>query len=503
MSGSDDLRDRKKAVQLSAELLRDAGIAFFPIEAKRIFRSFRHQIRLHTYQDLQNASGQIEGASPLKQFSEDGFSIRIRDVLIDLETGPVTANLWDIYYNSEIKDTRIRFTLMHELGHILLNHHQILNTDSFEGMQGDPFYRLADTQADWFSISLLAPAPAVYRLLKEHGFSMPRHSKGIWTVTDSEAPMLKELGSKPDPTQLVSVAFGISRQAAERRLSELPEELALLEEADKGLFCYLEQVHHRSGWYCWVCNTRRQASSTYCTGCGKGWHYEYRDYGRFSRPVMELRENGQFAFCSVCGNDEYGSDASYCPVCGSPVVNECENARYAEGDFIRSGMNVIRGTHRCRPTDIFCGVCGVTTAFGSRHGPKENLWLPGKNSDRCRTKSTVYPTVLKEQDSHLPSCPVCGSKRTIREGRYCADCMQPLQNVCTGPAKHHACAVSDRFCQACGAPTVFFQSGFLPDYTTTETYATLLRAENENSHTPAPEFYIFVEGITSTTKETR
>ena len=193
---------------------------------------------------------------------------------------------------------------------------------------------------------------------------------------------------------------------------------------------------------------------------------------------MGLRENGQFAFCSVCGNTEYPEDAAYCPICGCPVINECENAYHTDGDFIRSGMQVIRGTHRCRPTDIYCGTCGVLTTFGAQHGPRKNMWLPDKKSERCRTQSTSYSSVFPTADGRLLRCPSCGSEKTIRDGRYCADCMQPLENSCVSDGgDSHPCDPNARYCRICGKPTMFYQAGLLPEYSGTETYSTLLQAE--------------------------
>lgn len=38
--------------------------------------------------------------------------MRVRDVLIDLGSGPVTSNIWNIYYNESSLQERIRFTLL-------------------------------------------------------------------------------------------------------------------------------------------------------------------------------------------------------------------------------------------------------------------------------------------------------------------------------------------------------------------------------------------------------
>ena len=489
---------REKAVRTSAELLRNSRIAFFPLDIRRMLKSsFSHQIKLIPYKELDGASPKDETneiADP-RTLSKDGFCMRIQDVLIDLGNGPVTSSIWNIYYNESSLQERIRFTLLHELGHVFLGHHQLLGMDSTAGMENMPQYREADNQADQFSINALAPAPAVARLLREHGFSCMQNGLK-WRITNRNAPFLQNLGQEPDPVQLIMTAFHISRIAAVTRLRELNIELQIWQQLDPELYTYVEQIGHRSGWFCWVCNTRRRTSSLYCPGCGKGWSYEYKDMGRHSRPVIGLRKNGQFEFCSVCGNSDYPEDASFCPVCGSPVINECEDAHYTDGDFIRSGMHVVRGTHRCRPTDIYCGKCGVLTAFGAQHGPRKNLWLP-QSQERCRMMGTRYPHILETENGKLKVCPSCGSPRTIRDGRYCADCMQPMENSCAGDSEsHHARSPNDRFCTVCGQPTLFLQSGFLPDYASTETYKALCSAEKRTQTQDAFQILIMPDGTT-------
>ena len=489
---------REKAVRTSAELLRKSGIAFFPLDIRRMLRnSFSHQIKLIPYKDLDGASSKGETNIPAdpRTLSKDGFCMRIRDVLIDLGKGPATCNIWNIYYNESSFQERIRFTLLHELGHVFLGHHQMLGMDSTAGMENMPQYREADNQADQFSINALAPAPAVARLLREHGFSCMKNGLE-WRITNRKAPFLQNLGQDPDPVQLIMTAFYISRIAASMRLRELNKELQIWKQLDPELYTCIEQIGYRSGWFCWVCNTRRRTASLYCPGCGKGGSYEYKDLGRPSRPVMGLRENGQFEFCSVCGNSKFPEDASYCPVCGSPVINECDNAHYSDGDFIRSGMVIIRGTHRCRPTDIYCGKCGVLTEFGIQHGPRKNLWLP-QSRERCRMMGTHYPQPLVTENGRLKICPACGSTRTIRDGQYCADCKQPMENCCTGgTGSYHTCSANDRFCTICGQPTLFLQSGFLPEYDKTETYKALRYAETRTHRQDAVQILILPDGTT-------
>ena len=240
--------------------------------------SFSRQIRLIPYKNLDAASlreGADETADP-RTLSKDGFCMRIQDMLLDLSSGPVISNVWNIYYNESSLQERIRFTLLHELGHVFLGHHQLLGIDSTAGMENLPQYREADNQADQFSINALAPAPAVARLLREHGFSCMKNGLE-WRITNRSAPFLRNLGQDPDPVQLIMTAFQISRIAAETRLRELSSELRIWQQLDPELYAYIEQIGHRSGWFCWVCSTRRRTASLYCPGCGKGGSYEYKD----------------------------------------------------------------------------------------------------------------------------------------------------------------------------------------------------------------------------------
>lgn len=484
--------DRKKAVCKSAELLRDFGAAFFPLDVQKLFSAFGKQMMLVPYSEMEKAESP-DAVRP-EQVSKDGFCTRVPNVLLRFGNEHVTGNTWYIYYDSGNLEARVRFTLMHEMGHIQLSHHQFFNTNTLVGLENEPAYKAADAQADVFSASILAPAPAVFRVLKGHGFSYDK-KKASWLLTDPNAPFLRNLGSVPNPEVLVMTAFGLSQSAANFRLSELPYELELWKDLDSGLYSYIESLPHRSGWFCWVCHTRRRTTSMYCPGCGHGFHYEYKDFGAFSRPVMGLRKNGQFEFCSVCGNTDFPEDAEFCPICGNQIINECENAFHTDGDFIRSGMEIIRGTHRCRPSDIFCGTCGMVTTFGRRHGPRENMWLPTPTSDRCRIAGSHYPEIIPADDGKLMKCPTCGSTRTMREGRYCADCQQPLQNVCvSGEKGAHACGVNDRYCSVCGKPTIFKEAGWLPEYTETDTFSELLEAEKHSQREQPAHLLIQTDG---------
>ena len=182
MNAFDRSFGRKEAVQKSAELLRDMRTASFPLDVHGLLSAFGEQIKLVPYAELGTSDkAKAAGISP-QMMSKDGFCTRVPDALFEYGDGFVEGSIWYVYYDDAAWKSRIRFTLMHELGHITLQHHQLLHMDTLIDLDNNPDYKAADKQADLFSINILAPAPAVYRILKEHGFTYNR-KKADWELT--------------------------------------------------------------------------------------------------------------------------------------------------------------------------------------------------------------------------------------------------------------------------------------------------------------------------------
>ena len=140
--------ERKEAVQKSAELLRDMRTASFPLDVHGLLSAFGQQIKLVPYAELgTNPQAKATDVNP-QMMSKDGFCTRVRDALIEYGDGFVEGSVWYVYYDDKAWKSRIRFTLMHELGHITLRHHQLLNMDTLVDLDNNPEYKAADKQAD-------------------------------------------------------------------------------------------------------------------------------------------------------------------------------------------------------------------------------------------------------------------------------------------------------------------------------------------------------------------
>lgn len=111
--------------QLVANVIQGTNVNKYPLNMLWLLNEF--DIKVSGYQQLK----------PSKErecflASDDAFSID-------------EGGIWRVYYNMSLKPTRIRFSLAHELGHILLNHqHQA--EDDFD-----------ESEANFFAKYLLAP----------------------------------------------------------------------------------------------------------------------------------------------------------------------------------------------------------------------------------------------------------------------------------------------------------------------------------------------------------
>jgi Zn-dependent peptidase ImmA (M78 family)/DNA-binding XRE family transcriptional regulator len=92
------------------------------------------------------------------------FSNEISGVLLDLDNGPV------IGFNNAHHPVRQRFTIAHELGHFLLDHHDHFHIDlSDAGREGDPpGYNWHDERsANEFAAQVLMPAALIVQAFEE------------------------------------------------------------------------------------------------------------------------------------------------------------------------------------------------------------------------------------------------------------------------------------------------------------------------------------------------
>lgn len=128
--------------QRAWETLLEEGVCQFPVKPRQIAR--RKGYYVFTYDEYLQATGRslLEVA---RRYGTDGFTQQIHGE-------------YAIFYNPARSIPRIRWTLAHELGHILLGHSAVCRFAQPIGGKSQE-----DRQADQFAAELLCPGPALCR----------------------------------------------------------------------------------------------------------------------------------------------------------------------------------------------------------------------------------------------------------------------------------------------------------------------------------------------------
>lgn len=128
---------KKSVVKLYSELC----VHCIPVDCFEICEKLH--IRLVPY-----SSEPTEKRKVFKFFSKDGFSYLTMD------------DEWVIYYDDTMPNARIRFTIMHEIGHIVLDHTE--HSD------------LAESEANFFAQYALAAPPLIHCIKPEDYMDIAR-----------------------------------------------------------------------------------------------------------------------------------------------------------------------------------------------------------------------------------------------------------------------------------------------------------------------------------------
>lgn len=110
------------------EIYIECNIKEFPIDCLEILQHY--DFRLLTYREIKDSNQELHEIA--RKFSDDAFRYKRF-----------------ICYNDDVTKGRIRFSLMHELGHYILNHHGTTQEN--------------EDEADYFASCVLAPRAAIWR----------------------------------------------------------------------------------------------------------------------------------------------------------------------------------------------------------------------------------------------------------------------------------------------------------------------------------------------------
>lgn len=244
------------------------------------------------------------------------------------------SNIYIIVYNEKKPQIRIRFSLAHELGHIVLGHLDNECTEIERGGLNNSLYYTMEGAANTFAGNFLAPPILIYKLLAGKTFDVNSVAEHFYLSKQA--------------------VRGYRKQDYQYWLSLRPTkvEKRILSRCKRRYYMLLCP---RCGYYFSI----RYAA--HCPICGIHVdHKKLEDKEIMGRtyPNIELNKNGQVNECLLCKNVEHFENASFCMICGKPIINNCtlatgEDCGYTQCDHTEP----LPGNAR------YCPYCGSVTTF--------------------------------------------------------------------------------------------------------------------------------------------
>lgn len=309
--------DRRYEIKQSAyETLSKDNHPSLPLKIGKLIRSFPN-IKLITY------------SSQIKK-----YQISYEQLIINAETKDSYVvyhrkkNKYCIYYNDLDKNitnsNRVRWNLAHELGHVVLKHHNMCDNEKlFRSNIKDELYNYLEDEADYFAQLILVPHAALV------GFNI-RNYRDIRTMCK------------------------ISDPAAKRRFFEFSiwkKHIDPNDEYDNLVFnLFFPFIFNKECKHCGAGVIQRYGK--FCPICGKKslqWGEKKMKY----QVKVKVNKDSKALRCPICDNEDIPSEGAYCNICGTKIVNQCTSV-----DSYGNGCGALAdGNAR------YCIYCGAVTTF--------------------------------------------------------------------------------------------------------------------------------------------
>lgn len=125
----------------------------YPIQPEKLLSYLPQQCRILTYQKMAELSCCSVNDVAILCKSDSGATH------LDVE-----QNRCLILYNSSMNSGRVLWTLCHEIGHICLNHLEVLDEHEIAYMDRHESYSMFECEADYFAWNLIAPLPIMRKM---------------------------------------------------------------------------------------------------------------------------------------------------------------------------------------------------------------------------------------------------------------------------------------------------------------------------------------------------
>jgi Zn-dependent peptidase ImmA (M78 family) len=254
--------------------------------------------------------------------SEDGFSL--------FQGGYYCVAFNDDLINS---DKRLNFTILHELGHIYLNHFIFEKTTLLRNGLSRSEYEVLEREVDCFARNVLAPSPIVNNLEFKH----PGIISNIFNISLKAANT--RLSLLKNDIYNASLSYGKIEERFYRFIYKMTHTYRC---NDCGIKFLSDNPHN-----CKLCRSKNISKSLYFTGVDNQMIYK----------GFTLDKNGRAIICPKCENEELYEDADNCKICNAPIINKCAETQIDYNEFSPSCGAILDGNAR------YCKCGNVSTFF--------------------------------------------------------------------------------------------------------------------------------------------
>ena len=294
----------ERATRLALIFILTQGITSFPVDPYGFFR--KYHIKLKKYSTIARKKGLQNVAEVIRETgSNDGWTVCRKGIVA-------------VSYNDEVQNIRrILFTLLHEIGHIVLGH--VFDFESVRFNRGGvENVDVLERQADCFARNVIAPAFAVYEM---HCLGNKSSCLSIFGCTNKFWDVRMDLLSAD--------------------LANTNPQLIPLVRSQLANFMYGATCQRCGAGFIGYKGTR------FCPICG-GQKLKWKNNGLQYAEHYPLDSDGKALSCPKCQSNQI-DQSGLCKACGFLAVNRCANSN--------CNAIAVKGNSR------FCTKCGCQTIF--------------------------------------------------------------------------------------------------------------------------------------------
>lgn len=293
----------KRCLEIAIEFIQDQEIYWFPVNPEEIAN--RNGWKLQTATEVASPSGM-----PVKN-------------VLKGKDGNVFYNAYDqeykIVYDDDVSvKSRIRWTIMHEIGHIVLGHLRDFEQNNlWRGGVTNKEHWVLERETNIFTAEVLAPMailmevktfdPAdILRFFQLSKEASENRQNDIVTYGLHISYIMNSMPQLRDHFKLyiapVAICSRSNLDLPERLIGKMTEVIRMY---DKAPYAKVNQVGRF--WECPKCrNTDFSTDALYCKMCG---HYLFNDCQNhpddYNDNFCGKRNQGDARYCESCGNETY------------------------------------------------------------------------------------------------------------------------------------------------------------------------------------------------------